>query len=214
MSTTTRPTTSSGTEAPGAEAESRRVRRGEAGTRSAAVAPHGADSAPEPATRSDDPRVQWSASPATETPVLRHRRDGILPTTAAALSVRGTTLTCTASRGEQPPAHHPLIQDFLDALATERRHRFTGRCPEAVLLSRHLSTVDSSRSKRAARKPLTTGEARRAFRHAKITTRHIREDGDPAHGTYATPCTSCDALLAHFNVTPVAPAAPDAATPD
>ncbi|BFO22220.1 hypothetical protein SHKM778_86080 [Streptomyces sp. KM77-8] len=53
---------------------------------------------------SGDPRVGWSATDADgHAPALHHRRDGILPTIAAALSVRGATLTCTAARGGTPP---------------------------------------------------------------------------------------------------------------
>ncbi|MFE0176498.1 YwqJ-related putative deaminase [Streptomyces sp. NPDC059002] len=157
-----------------------------------------------------DPRVGWSSS-AAHTPVLRQRRDGILPTVAAALSVRGqTTLTCTAGRGEEPPALHPLVQDFLDALTSGQRERFTGRCAEAILISRHLTAADASRSKRAARKPMTNGEARKALKHAKLTTRRIREDGDPLHGGFARPCRSCTALTSHFGVRVVDPTANDA----
>ncbi|MFD9817042.1 YwqJ-related putative deaminase [Streptomyces sp. NPDC059080] len=151
-----------------------------------------------------DPRIGWSGTADDgHTPTLRHRRDGILPTVGAALSVRGATLTCTASKAEQPPPLHPLVQDFLDTLSTAQRERFTGRCPEAVLLSRHLTAVEGNRGKRASRKPLTNGEARRSLKHSKITARHIREDGDPLHGSYAPPCRSCDALLAHFGVMPI-----------
>ncbi|MEU5435549.1 YwqJ-related putative deaminase [Streptomyces sp. NPDC020719] len=149
--------------------------------------------------RTGDPRLQWSATSASA-PVLRHRRDGILPAVAAALSVRGETLTCTAGKGDAPPVLHPLVQDFHDTLTSGQRERFTGRCPEAILLSRRLAALESGRSKRAARKPLTHGEARRALKHAKLTARRIREDGDPLHGSYAPPCRSCTALLAHFGV--------------
>lgn len=148
-----------------------------------------------------DPRLRWSSTdgrPAV--PVLRFRRDGILPTVAAALSVRGETLTGTAGKADQPPVLHALVQDFLDTLTSGQRERFTGRCPEAILLSRHLAAVEGARSKRASRKPLSPGEARRALKNAKITARRIREDGDPLHGSYAPPCRSCDALLAHFGV--------------
>ncbi|MFE2477167.1 YwqJ-related putative deaminase [Streptomyces sp. NPDC001194] len=148
-----------------------------------------------------DPRLRWSGTdgrPAA--PVLRFRRDGILPTVAAALSVRGETLTGTAGKADQPPALHPLVQDFLDTLTSGQRERFTGRCPEAILLSRHLTATEGARSRRAARKPLTAGEARRSLKHSKITARRIREDGDPLHGSYAPPCRSCEALLAHFGV--------------
>ncbi|WP_223832835.1 YwqJ-related putative deaminase [Streptomyces venezuelae] len=157
-----------------------------------------------------DPRVGWSAT-AAHAPILRQRRDGILPTVAAALSVRGqTTLTCTAGRGEEPPALHPLVQDFLDALTSGQRERFTGRCAEAILISRHLTAADASRSKRASRKPMTNGEARKALKHAKLTTRRIREDGDPLHGHFAQPCRSCTALTAHFGVRVVDPTATEA----
>lgn len=155
-----------------------------------------------------DHRLEWTGAGEPGTvPVLRHRRDGILPAVAAALSVRGTTLTSTASKADDPPALHPLVQDCLDTLSTVRRERFTGRCPETVLVSRYITGVDRARSTRASRKPLGHGEARRALKHSKITARHIREDGDPRHGTYAPPCRTCDAVLAHFGVRSVDPAA-------
>ncbi|WP_405898179.1 YwqJ-related putative deaminase [Streptomyces sp. NBC_00727] len=150
-----------------------------------------------------DPRLNWSTTDKGPAPRLGQRRDGILPAVAAALSVRGETLTCTAGKGDQPPVLHHLVQDFLDTLPSGQRERFTGRCPEAILLSRHLTAAEADRSKRAQRKPLTNGEARRALKHARLTTRRIREDGDPLHGTYAAPCRSCAVMLAHFGVRPV-----------
>jgi hypothetical protein len=158
-----------------------------------------------------DPRLTWSAvrDPAGP-PVLLHRRDGILPAVAAALSIRDEVLTCTGSKGEQPPELHPIVRDFLDALPVAQRERFTGRCPEAVLISRHLTAVEATRGKRASRRPLTQGEARKALRGAKLTARRIREDGDPTHGSYAPPCRSCAPLLAHFGVAPFNPAAEEA----
>jgi hypothetical protein len=149
---------------------------------------------------SGDPRIGWSSTDTRHAPTLRHRRDGILPTVAAALSVRGATLTGTAARGDQPPALHPLVQDFLDTLPSDRRDRFTGRCAEAMLISRHIAAIDAARTKRAARRPMTNGEARKALKQAKLTTRRIREDGDPLHGSFATPCRACTALSAHFGV--------------
>ncbi|MEU2248561.1 YwqJ-related putative deaminase [Streptomyces sp. NPDC019224] len=159
-----------------------------------------------------DPRLSWSSTDQALAPRLSQRRDGILPAVAAALSVRGETLTCTAGKGDQPPLLHHLVQDFLDALPTAQRERFTGRCPEAILLSRHLTAAEAGRSKRAQRKPLTNGEARRALKHARLTTRRIREDGDPLHGSYAAPCRSCAVMLAHFGVRPVDLTANGAAT--
>ncbi|MFD3455354.1 YwqJ-related putative deaminase [Streptomyces sp. NPDC058691] len=154
-----------------------------------------------------DPRLTWGSEEAPPPPVLRHRRDGILPAVAAALSVKDEVLTCTGSKGEQPPALHPLVQDALDTLPVAQRERFTGRCPEPVLLSRWLTEADTGRSKRAARKPLTHAEARKALKGAKLTARHIREDGDPEHGGYAPPCRSCLPLLTHFGVLPFDPGA-------
>ncbi|MFG2307762.1 YwqJ-related putative deaminase [Streptomyces sp. NPDC048566] len=156
---------------------------------------------------SGDPRIDWSGTETPPTPTLLHRRDGILPTVAAALSVRGATLTGTAARGDQPPALHPLVQDFLDTLTHTHRDRSTGRCAEAILISRHITTADADRSKRAARRPMTNGEARKALKHAKLTARRIREDGDPLHGSFAPPCRSCTALSDHFGVRIVDPTA-------
>jgi hypothetical protein len=158
---------------------------------------------------SGDPRVGWSSTETAPAPTLLHRRDGILPTIAAALSVRGATLTGTAARGDQEPPLHPLVRDFLDTLTSGQRDRFTGRCAEVILISRHISAVDAARSKRAARKPMTNGEARRSLKQAKLTARRIREDGDPLHGSFAAPCRSCTALSAHFGVRIVDPTTPE-----
>src|SRR5690606_30636180 len=197
--------------------------------------------------RTGDPRIGWSTTDTSPAPLLHHRRDGILPTVAAALSVRGATLTGTPARADPPPplpplppgfpdtltsaqrapftgrraptllisrppapadtppALHPLVHDLLDTLTSAQRDRFTGRCAETTLISRHLTTADAARSKRAARKPMTNGEARKALKHAKLTTRRIREDGDPLHGAFATPCRACTALSAHFGVRIVDP---------
>ncbi|MGY0017963.1 YwqJ-related putative deaminase [Streptomyces sp. YJ-C3] len=165
-------------------------------------------SAPTDAPSGHDPRVGWSAADSADVPVLRGRRDGILPAVAAALSVRGSTLTSTAARGEQAPELHPLVQDFLDTLTSAQRDRFTGRCAEVILISRHLAATDAERtekSKRARRRPMTMSEARKALKHAKLTTRRIREDGDPLHGGFARPCRACAALTAHFGVHVVDP---------
>ncbi|MFI6340076.1 YwqJ-related putative deaminase [Streptomyces sp. NPDC050535] len=154
---------------------------------------------------SGDPRVGWSSADTQHVPALLHRRDGILPNVAAALSVRGETLTGTAARGDQPPTLHPLVQDFLDTLTNVQRDRFTGRCAEAILISRHIAAIDNARTKRAGRKPITNGEARKALKQAKLTARRIREDGDPLHGSFAEPCRACTALSDHFGVRIVDP---------
>lgn len=138
-------------------------------------------------------------------PRYRQRRDSLLPALAAALSLRsGEVHTLAGRKTADPPQLHPLIGDFLTALPVDHRERFLGRCPEAMLLSQYLDSVDAARSKRAARKPLSLDAARRALRGARLTTVRIREEGDPAHGTYAPPCRSCAPLLEHLNVASVA----------
>lgn len=129
-----------------------------------------------------DPRLRWSSTDGPAVPVLRFRRDGILPTIAAALSVRGETLTGTAGKADQPPVLHPLVKDFLDTLTSGQRERFTGRCPEAILLSRHLAAVEEGRSRRASRKPLTPNEARRSSSTPRSPP--------AASAKRATPCTA------------------------
>jgi hypothetical protein len=150
-----------------------------------------------------------TAGPVTPTgvPVLRRRRDGILPAAAAALSVRGETLTCTGSKADTPPQLHPLVADFLGSLPVEQRERTVGRCPEPILLSRFLTAADAVRKGRAARKPFSHSEAKRSLKDAKLTARQIREDRDPEHGAYAPPCRACTPLLAHFGVRAVDPSA-------
>ncbi|MFJ5232466.1 YwqJ-related putative deaminase [Kitasatospora sp. NPDC088391] len=137
-------------------------------------------------------------------PVLRHQRDSLLPAVAAALSLRGGEVHTLAGEKSAPaPMLHPLVGEFLAGLPVEKRERFLGRCPEPALLSQYLAQVDASRSKRAARKPMTLHEARKALKGARMTTVRIREEGDPAHGTHAPPCRSCGPLLDHLNVASV-----------
>ncbi|SOB82376.1 YwqJ-related putative deaminase [Streptomyces sp. 1331.2] len=138
-------------------------------------------------------------------PVLRHHRDSLLPAVAAALSLKGGEVhTLAGDKDARRPVLHGLVTEFLDALPLDARERFTGRCPEAVLLSQYLTTVDGRRSKRAARKPMTLHEARKALKGSRMTTVRIREEGDPAHGTHAPPCRSCAPMLEHFTVQVVA----------
>ncbi|MFC5906165.1 YwqJ-related putative deaminase [Streptacidiphilus monticola] len=148
-----------------------------------------------PAARSD-----WRP---TAAPLLRHRRDSLMPVLASALSVRGDTFTCVGEKDHGPVHLHPLVAEFLTALPRDHRERFTGRCPEARLLSQFLDHAETQRSRRAARKPFGEQDARRALRGARMTTVRIREDGDPAHGTHQVPCRSCGRLLEHFGVATV-----------
>jgi hypothetical protein len=144
-------------------------------------------------------------------PFLRERRDSLMPIVAAALSLRGgETHTCAGEKTDRAPELHPLVAAFLDGLPTEARERFTGRCPEAVLLSQYFATTEDARSRRASRRNFTEGDARKSLRGSRLTTVRIREEGDPAHGTHQPPCRSCATMLAHFGVESVAlaPSAP------
>lgn len=156
----------------------------------------------------EEPRAQ----PRQPVPLLRHRRDGILPTTAAALSLPGreNPLTGTATpRSAGAPALHPVVRDVLDSLGTAHRERHLGRCPEAALLSRWLTEAGVA----------TLPEARHALAGAGIATRHVREDGDPRHGGHAPLCRSCIMLLARLGVSSAstasgaAPGGPAAGSP-
>jgi hypothetical protein len=152
--------------------------------------------------------VAATASPHAATPALLHHRDSLLPAVAAALSVRNGTHTQAGYKADPLPELHPLVAGFLADLLPEQRERFTGRCPEAVLLSQYLTATEANRSRRAARKPLSLSEARKALKGGRLTTVRIREEGDPAHGTHQPPCRSCAPMLEHFGVRSVAVAPP------
>jgi hypothetical protein len=122
-----------------------------------------------------------------------------LPMTAGALLVNGMIHSHTSLRGDVTPAWHPLIAELLRQLPVETRERYAGWCAEVVLISDRLYEAESGRAKE-----LTAGEARAALWGARITATRIREQGDPAHGTYQPPCRSCAALLEWFGVEAVA----------
>ncbi|KAB8164350.1 hypothetical protein FH609_014220 [Streptomyces sp. 3MP-14] len=136
-------------------------------------------------------------------PALLRRRDGILPTTAAALRIpeRDQPLTGTASRSTPPPEPHPVVAEVLAGLGTAQRERHVGRCPEPALLTRWLNEAGAA----------DLNQARLALEGAGITCRHIREDGDPRHGAHAAHCRSCAVLLARLGVTSLTPAPAGAA---
>lgn len=161
------------------------------------------------ATTAAEPVTKTAAAVAdgSAVPLVRHRRDGILPAVAGALSVRGTTWRGTGSRNGDDPGLHPLVARFLAELPAQDRQRHTGRCPETLLLSRFLTAAEADRAGRRAGRTFTEQDAREALRQARMTARHVREAGDPRHGAYAPPCRSCARLLEHFRVTAVDPEA-------
>ena len=123
----------------------------------------------------------------------------VAPAVAGALLAGGKVHTHTSVKGDQPPRLHPLVERFVDELPVEQRERYVGRCAELVLISDRLYEAESGRAKE-----LTAGEARAALWGARITATRVREQGDPAHGTYQPPCRSCAALLEWFGVEVVA----------
>lgn len=119
--------------------------------------------------------------------------------TAGALIVGGMVHSHTSIRGDQPPTLHPVVQELLGALPAARRERFTGWCAEVALISDRLHEADQ-----AAGRPITPDEARAALAGGQIHISRIREDGDPTHGQFQTPCRSCSALLDWFGIRTVA----------
>ena len=121
------------------------------------------------------------------------------PAVAGALLMGGKVHTHTSIKGDQPPRLHPLLERFVDELPVEQRERYAGRCAELVLVSDRLYEAETGRAGE-----LTACEARAALWGARITATRIREQGDPAHGTYQPPCRSCAALLEWFGIEAVA----------
>ena len=157
---------------------------------------------------SGDPRIGWSS---TETPPHPH------PPATAATAYSPPSPPPSPSAAPPSPAPPPAATSRPPCTRSSRTSSTPSPTPSATAspaaapkpscISRHITAADADRSKRAARKPLTNGEARSALKHAKLTARRIREDGDPLHGSYAPPCRSCTALSDHFGVRIVDPTA-------
>jgi hypothetical protein len=125
-----------------------------------------------------------------------------LPMTAGALIVSGMVHSHTSIRGDQSPNLHPVVRDLLDGLPVEQRERYTGWCAEAALISDRLHEAEQ-----AAGRPVTADDARAVLAGGQIHISRIREDGDPTHGQFQTPCRSCAVLLDWFGITTVTGAA-------
>ncbi|MFI5906782.1 YwqJ-related putative deaminase [Dactylosporangium sp. NPDC051541] len=114
-----------------------------------------------------------------------------LPLTAGALLVGDTVFQHTSVRGDTPPELHALIRRFLHELPVESRERYAGNCAEMVLVSDRLHAAE----RLYGGTPLTPAAARAELWGARLSLVHIREHGDPKHGTPAAPCRTCAALL-------------------
>lgn len=89
------------------------------------------------------------------------------------------------------------MEDFFNALPTERREYFIGYCAESALVSDQLWGLDS---RRTAGGMTTLDEAASHFTGAALVAKKIRGHGDPEHGTPAQVCRSCSALLDRLGI--------------
>jgi hypothetical protein len=115
--------------------------------------------------------------------------------TAGALLTGDTIYRHTSVKGDVAPQWHPLVRLLLDQLPPDRRERFVGWCAEAVLISDRLWVVDGGQDA-----TLTVERARSILAGSTIEVVHVREHGDPAHGTPCPPCRSCQVLLDAFGI--------------
>jgi hypothetical protein len=115
--------------------------------------------------------------------------------TAGALLVGTAIHRHTSAKGDAAPNWHPLIRLLLDQLPPQRRERYAGWCAEAILISDRLWEAEAKQGS-----ALTIDAARSEFAGSVIEVVHIREPGDPLHGTPCPPCRSCQVLLDTFGI--------------
>jgi hypothetical protein len=123
--------------------------------------------------------------------------------TAGALAVRNVIHRHTSAKGDVAPDWHPLVRLLLQRLSPNQRERYAGWCAEAILISDRLWEADQGRDS-----ALTVEEARSVLAGGIIEVVHVREEGDPSHGTVCPPCRSCQVLLDTFGIEVNRPAPP------
>ncbi|WP_268252143.1 YwqJ-related putative deaminase [Streptomyces alanosinicus] len=116
---------------------------------------------------------------------------------SSSLLVQGMVLSQTSLVGPGTPNLHPAVLEFVDSLPVETRRRFTGRCAESALVSDQLWEMDSARTDGRS---VTLREAASRFHDSALTSRMIREPGNPDHGKSTTPCPVCSALLQELGI--------------
>ncbi|WP_411151354.1 YwqJ-related putative deaminase [Streptomyces sp. A30] len=119
------------------------------------------------------------------------------PAVASSLLISGTIVSHTSLVGDGRPRLHPAVWAFADSLPDEQRKVFTGRCAEAALISDQLWKLDAERSDGRSS---TITEAAAHFAGAALTSRMVRDPGDPDHGKPTAPCAVCAALLSALGV--------------
>ncbi|CAM5716121.1 hypothetical protein SCALM49S_08956 [Streptomyces californicus] len=152
---------------------------------------------------SGDPRLSWSTTETSRAPRLIHRRDGILPAVAAALSVRGETLTCTAGKGDQHLALHPLVQDFLDTPPSTGANASPAAAPKPYCSPASSPPPRADAPNAPSANPSPTAKPAAPSNTPASPPAASARTATPLHGSYAPPCRSCSALLSHFGVRPV-----------
>ncbi|WP_346096301.1 YwqJ-related putative deaminase [Streptomyces olivaceiscleroticus] len=120
-----------------------------------------------------------------------------LPAVASSLLIHGKVLSHTSLIGPGSPNLHPAIRDFVAELPAGQRKSFTGRCAESALLSDQLWQLDAGRE---LGRTTTLSQAAPHFAGAAMTSRKIREPGNPEHGEVTEPCPVCSALLETLGV--------------
>lgn len=115
--------------------------------------------------------------------------------TAGALFFGTSIYRHTSLKGDGSPKWHPLVRNLMDQLPPHRRERFAGWCAEAVLISDRLWETEERQGS-----GLTFETARPLFAGSIIEVVHVRERGDPVHGTPCPPCRTCQALLDAFGI--------------
>ncbi|MBZ4019524.1 hypothetical protein CCS38_28010 [Streptomyces purpurogeneiscleroticus] len=120
-----------------------------------------------------------------------------LPAVASSLLVQGKVLSHTSITGEGRPNLHPAIWDFVQELPEGPRESFTGRCAESALISDQLWQLSGAGGNDHA---VTLSQATPHFAGSAITSRKVRESGNPEHGEVTDPCAVCSALLERLGV--------------
>jgi YwqJ-like deaminase len=111
--------------------------------------------------------------------------------------IEGKIFSHTSLVGPGRPNIHPAVWEFVQSLTEEKRTSFTGRCAESALVSDQLWQMDSAR---ADGRTTTLRDATPRFQGAVLTSRMIREPGNPDHGKSTSPCAACSALLEELGV--------------
>lgn len=123
-----------------------------------------------------------------------------LPAVASSLLINGMVTSHTSLVGDGRPNLHPAVWSFVDSLALPQRRFFTGRCAEAALISDQLWKLDAGRTDG---RTSTIPEVASHFTGAAMTSRMVREPGNPDHGRFTAPCAVCTAMLEALGVSVV-----------